>query len=143
MFRLRTVLSAVAGLLVAIVVLAGCSSMQLPGARREPVAVIIHPEYPGREFNVLGLIAGEDSRSGREITSRVRERLEFYGLDVLRHPGVWRDEHEAISTLCGQGVDAMINQLLRYVGPRLDEGSPDTQAGLRRTAPAEERGSHP
>lgn len=85
-----------------------CSA--IPSRRPEQrTFLFVHPEQPGSSFDVLGLVAGDDSRSARAITTQVRMRLEGIGLTVLRSPGLWQGEDGALDQICNrEGADGVV-----------------------------------
>lgn len=89
-----TTLALAIGLLVAL----GCSSGDV--FPQDDIMQMSNREYTGTQFRTLGLIAGDDSQGTISMTGRIRNKLEGAGLTVLRTPGRWEGEPDAVRSLC-------------------------------------------
>jgi hypothetical protein len=79
-----------------VLALAGC----LGRAGQPATEVYSNPNMSGTEFQTFGLVAGDASAPGRSVAARTRERLETAGFTVLRNPGNWSSEEQALFELC-------------------------------------------
>ena len=91
---------AVCGILVS----TGCGSMAKTGRVDESVS----PDVSGRSIRRIALLAGSN-RGDRQVLVRARERLTQAGVNLIRRPGTWETNADAVKAICVQNPDGTDN----------------------------------
>jgi hypothetical protein len=88
-------------LVTALLWLSGCAGTTLIH-KRGVVDTYANPDYDGNVIRTMGLLAGDQTSMARQMTARVRRRLEAAGLTILRTSGNWDSEVDALVEICAQ-----------------------------------------
>ncbi len=68
----------------------------------------ISPDVNGRNIRRIALIAGS-TRGDRQVLVRARERLTQAGVTLVKRPGTWETNADAVKGICVQTPDATDN----------------------------------
>lgn len=79
----------------------GCGSTSM--FPQGEVVQMSNPDFTGSQFRTLGLIAGDEYRGTIAMTGRIRQKLNDAGLTVLRTPGRFEGEMDAVASICATG----------------------------------------
>jgi hypothetical protein len=84
---------------------AGCGSMTKMGKIEQSIA----PEVDGRKFRRLTLIAAGPHRGDRQVLARARDRLTAAGVTLVKRPGEWATNADALRDICVQRPEGTDN----------------------------------
>lgn len=72
----------------------------------------MNPEIPPGRFRVLAAIAGGASRTDLQISVTVRQRLADSGFTVIKKPGRWDQQADAVRAICAPGNSPTVDGVL-------------------------------
>lgn len=68
-----------------------------------PAVERMNPEIPPGRFQVFAAIAGDNSRTDLQISVTVRQQMTDSGFTVIRRPGRWETQADAVRAICAPG----------------------------------------
>lgn len=80
--------------------------------RPKPAVERMNPAIPPGRFKVLASIAGGDARTDLQISVTVRQRLADSGFTVIRRPGRWENQTDAVRAICAPGQTPPVDGVL-------------------------------
>jgi hypothetical protein len=80
--------------------------------RPKPAVERMNPEIPPGRYRVLAGIAGGDARTDLQISVTVRQRLADAGFTVIRRPGRWETQTDAVRAICAPGQTPPVDGVL-------------------------------
>lgn len=105
--RSRSHAAALATLVATAGLLAACNRPLFE--RMRPSVERVNPNIPTGRFHVLASIAGGDARTDFQISVTVRQQLADSGFTVVRRPGRWDSQTDAVVAICGPGgIDGVL-----------------------------------
>lgn len=68
--------------------------------------------HNGKEFKVIAVIAGDDSRGGLRMSTLVRRRLNEEGWQGVARSGRWGTENDALADICPEGMASTVDAIV-------------------------------
>ena len=90
--------------MVSLLLPVGCSSL----AKSGKVDQYIAPNISGGKFQRIALISG-GNRGDRQVLARARDRLTAAGVTLVKRPGEWASNTDALKDICTQRPDSPDN----------------------------------
>jgi hypothetical protein len=98
--------------------LAACSGPIFQKAR--PSVERINPNVSADRFHIIAAIAGGDARTDLRISVTVRQELQDSGFNVVKKPGRWDSQVEAVHSICASQEAPIVDGVLFIWYNRLD-----------------------
>lgn len=80
--------------------------------RPKPAVERMNPAIPPGRFKVFASIAGGDARTDLQISATVRQILADSGFTVIRRPGRWENQTDAVRAICAPGQTPAVDGVL-------------------------------
>jgi hypothetical protein len=95
---------------VALVAMTACNRPLFE--REKPAVERINASIPPSRFKVLASVAGDDARTDLQISATVRQILTDSGFTVIRRPGRWDTQADAVRSICAPGQSPAVDGVL-------------------------------